>query len=216
MGKSYLYSKERGIPYTQSFDAVTALLGANCGQLLGKIAGYCQMANGNCTKSQDDLAFKMGVSIKTVENCMDTLLEEGLIIDHTPHVRVPHKITLNERKIYEFSKKYDAALKIFEEIEQIIIQLTTDKTLRKKYVTKKTSDTQKLLRRYVNISYSKGNCYVKITHIINTNKILNSETLDEFREMLGKENKRIKKEKEASEFISGAKVKSEFADIFDD
>lgn len=176
MTKSTLFIKGQGIRYTRVFDSVTIGLGSNCGILLGKIAGFCEMADNSCMKSQDELAFLMGVSIKTVERALNILIEESLITDHTNIAGIPHKYSLNEIKIREFDRKYETAEKIFLEFEQRIIK-EADLETRKKYVSDK-GEYPKILRRYVNIYYQENEWRVKITHIKNLDVVLNKDARD--------------------------------------
>lgn len=179
MAKSALFIKGTSIPHVRVFDSVTVGLGNTCGVLLGKIANWCEMDGGVCLKSQDDLAFSMGNSIKTIERSLSSLVKENLITDYTNVVGVPHKYSLNEKKIREFDKKYVWARDSFLILEQKIIESSTEE-LRKKYVVENKNKTKKILRRYVNFYYKDKEWHIKITHIVSIDMMISSENLNNF------------------------------------
>ena len=173
MTKSTLFIKGQGIGYTRVFDSVAVGLCSNCGLLLGKIAGFCEMTDNSCLKSQDELAFLIGTSIKTAERTLNILTSENLIIDHTKIAGIPHKYSLNEKKIREFDKKYETARRLFLDLEQEIIKGSTTE-VRKKYVSEK-GIFPKIFRRYINLYYRENEWHVKITHIKNIDVVLSNE-----------------------------------------
>ena len=182
MTKSTLFIKGQGVKYTRVFDSVARGLGSNCGLLLGKIAGFCEMSDNSCLKSQDELSFITGISIKTIKRLLDILVKESLIIDHTKIIGIPHKYSLNEQRIREFDRKYIWARDSFLLLEQKIIEKSDEDTI-KKYVSVK-GKTPKILRRYVKLYYEENEWHIKITHIKNIDMVINVDNLNKFAQSL--------------------------------
>lgn len=154
-----------GCDYTRTFDSVSKGLGSTCGLLLGEIVGYCEMEARACLKSQDGLAFEMGISISTCKRALNKLIKEGLIFSTTNISNIPQKFSVNNDAIREFDNNYVLALNKFYEIEKGIVSRVTEDTPKGCIVENK--EGLKILRRYVNMYYKGGLWYVKITKIEN-------------------------------------------------
>lgn len=77
--------------FTPIIDAVTEDVGLMTSVVYGLVWRHCQMRDGVCRKSVNELAKMIGVSTRTIRRHLETLCEAGYIEDRTPDlVNRPH------------------------------------------------------------------------------------------------------------------------------
>jgi hypothetical protein len=73
--------------------------------VLGRMLGYCQMANGSCSASLSTIARQVHLSLRTVKRCVKILEARGYMDDLTPNrLKAPHSYEPTERLIKILSK----------------------------------------------------------------------------------------------------------------
>jgi hypothetical protein len=73
--------------------------------VLGRMLGYCQMANGSCSASLSTIARQVHLSLRTVKRCVKILEVRGYMDDLTPNrLKAPHSYEPTERLIKILSK----------------------------------------------------------------------------------------------------------------
>lgn len=77
--------------FTPIIDTVVQDVGLMAAAVFGKVWRYCQMQDGVCKASQERIAEELGITRKTVNNYLSTLVEAGYLIDTTPEaLGTPH------------------------------------------------------------------------------------------------------------------------------
>lgn len=177
------FISESGFKFTANINCVSAVFGNTVGSLVGKIIylssdkehGY------KCSASQDTLGFYLGVSTKTIERSLKLLLDEGLIIDHTPNaINDSHKYTVNEKALIAMDNKFNTFTEALDKLG----------LLRQKVVVKANGTTY-CRYRYVNLSYAKGSYYVKMSDNYNLTINILEEKIRLLSKSEAKENRSI-------------------------
>lgn len=77
--------------FTPIIDTVVLDVGLMAAAVFGKVWRYCQMQDGVCKASQERIAEELGISRKTVNTHVNTLVDAGYLIDTTPEaLGIPH------------------------------------------------------------------------------------------------------------------------------